>query len=300
MRFNMLLVYVFAVALLFAGCGKPPVPEVQADSSGIATKTELSFTTEFYDAVNKWVAFRGDDSVHLAGFIYIDTQAGFTFQFETEIIVTEKGLKKLSDESKLADNVIKLRLGRNAADVAVLSDKDIEQLGWPKIPDWLKYYKPENEEESSYLVGIGSAYNHIGASHKAIEPLMKVYNKDPHFEEVEFELAYAYNALRNFDKSIEVSKKAIANDSTDYLLYKELGFSLINQNKLEEAEKVYLKGIEMSKSKEMQAEMAHNMAYGYFRAKNKPKFDEWAKLTKKYADEDSRFLQNIKHFEENL
>ncbi|MCL2282397.1 MAG: hypothetical protein FWC26_03675 [Fibromonadales bacterium] len=287
----MFLACVFAAMLLFAGCGKPPAPAVEVQF--------ISFTAEFYDAVDKWVAFRGKDSTNIAGFVYIDPHEGFLFNYETTFIITETGLKKHSGRLDSASDLPKIRLGGNTANVAILSDKDIEQLGLPKIPDWLKQFKPENEDESSYLVSVGYSYNHIGASHKAIEPLQKVYDKDPHFRKVEFELAYAYNATKNFDKAIEISNKAIAYDSTDYLLYKELGFSLIHQDKLEEAEKVYLKGIEVSKTKEMQAEMAHNMAYSYFLVKNKPKFKEWAELTKKYAEEDSKFLRNIKYFEKN-
>jgi len=302
MKFNMCLICTLVVALLVVGCGKPLAPEVitasksVTDSSGIVDrqKQELKFTTKFYDAVDKWVAFDIEkDSTYIAGFIYIDVEAGFTFQFETFFAITDKGLEKGKMDSNI---VFKLRLSENTADVAILSDREIEQLGLPKIPDWLKYYKGN---ENSYLVGMGYSYNHIGASHKAIEPLLKVYNKEPHFEGLEFELAYAYNATESFDKAIDVLNKAIKNNPKNFWFYRELGFSLIKQDKFNDAENAYLKGIELSTEKAQQAEMAHNMAYSYFRIKNKPKFEEWAKLTRKYADEDSQLYHNINLFEKS-
>jgi tetratricopeptide (TPR) repeat protein len=265
-----------------------------ADAGG--QKQELKFNTRFYDAVDKWIAFdKKESSTYVAGFLYIDEEAGFTFHFDTYFIITNNGLEKQTID--FAD-ILKIRLSENTADVAVLSDKEIEQLGLPKVPDWLKHYK-KNENENSYLVGMGYSYNHVGASHKAIEPLLKVYNKEPHFERVEFELAYAYNATEDFDKAIDVLNKAIKNDPKNFWFYKELGFALIHQNKLAEAEKAYLKGLEFPAEKEYLAEMANNMAYRYFLIRNKPKFEEWAKLTKKYADENSQFYNNINRFEEN-
>jgi len=243
---------------------------------------ELKFTTKYYDAVDKWVAFRGD-STYTVGFIYIDEEAGFTFRFNA---------------TKDSASVFIFRLGEKTANVAILSDKEIELLGLPKIPDWLKVYK-QNENESSYLVKMGYFYNHVGASHNAIKPLLKAYNKEPHFQGLEFELSYAYNATKDFDKAIAVLNKAIENDPKNFWFYRELGYTFINQNKLDDAEKTYLQGIVLSTNKPQKAEMAFNMAASYFRTKNKPKFEKWAKLTKEYADKDSQFYDGINYFEKN-
>jgi hypothetical protein len=45
----------------------------------------LRFDTNYYDAVDKWVAFpkKDIDSTYPYGFIYIDSQAGFTFNYES-------------------------------------------------------------------------------------------------------------------------------------------------------------------------------------------------------------------------
>ena len=43
--------------------------------------TELKFDTKYFNAVDKWVAFpkKDTDSTYAYGFIYLDNQAGFTF-----------------------------------------------------------------------------------------------------------------------------------------------------------------------------------------------------------------------------
>jgi tetratricopeptide (TPR) repeat protein len=270
---------------------------------------ESYIETRFYEAVDRWVAF-DVDSAYMVGFIYMDEQAGFTFHFEAMYLKTKDGLKRKS--GKLDGSIVKHRLGGNTPDVIMFLEKQVEELGLPKVPEWLHLYK-KNENENSYLVGMGYSYNHVGASHKAIEPLLKVYNKEPHFKGLEFELAYAYNATGDFEKAIEVLNKAIKNEPKNFWFYRELGFSLLNQNKIDDAEKIYMKGIELSTKqeqqaevaynlstkKEQQAEMAYNMAYNYFKAKNKPKFEKWAKLTKQYAETNSEIHRRINYFQEN-
>ena len=68
---------------------------------------------------------------------------------------------------------------------------------------------------------------------------------------------------------------------------------------IDEAEKVYRKGIKISDDDFQKSEMAVNMAQSYFELRNKEKFDEWAKLTRKYAEKDSRYTKFIDHFEQN-
>lgn len=264
----------------------------------IGQNQELKFTTKYYDAVDKWIAFdkKAEDSTYTVGFIYIDETAGFTFNYESPFLIKNNGLEKLP---RILESSFKIRLAQNTANVAILSDEEISQLNLPKEPDWLKYYKV-NENENSYLVRVGLLYNSVGASQNAIEPLLKVYEKEPHFQGLEFELAYAYNAINDFDKAISVLNKAIKNDPNNFWYYRELGYAFVNQNKIDAAEKTYLRGIRLTKEKNQRAEMALNMARGYFQIKDKTKFGKWIKLTKKYADKNFQFHQYITYFENNF
>lgn len=260
--------------------------------------TELKFNTKYYDAVDKWIAFpqKPGDTTYAFGFIYLDEQAGFTFDFTSHFEETDNGLKKLPRPFEAG---LKLRLSHNTTNVAVLSDKQVIELELPKEPKWLSAYKG-GSEKVSYLKNIGFHYNAVGASNLALEPLNKAYEIEPHFNGLEFELAYAYNALGQFNKAIPILKSAIENDKQNFLFYRELGFSYKNLNKIDKAENIYREGMKLTKDKEQKGEMAVNMAQAYFLLEDKDKFKEWAKLTRKYSEKDSRFEQLIDDWEEKL
>lgn len=258
---------------------------------------ELEFDTKFYDAVDKWVAFdkNEDDSTYIFGFIYIDEQAGFTFDYGSRFKIAQNNLEKLPNEM---EGSLKSRLSTNTANVHILSENEIKQLNLPYQPDWLKFYKT-NENTVSYYKNIGFHYNAVGASKNAIEPLLKAYKIEPHYKGLEFELAYAYNATQNYEKTIEILDKAIKNDPENFWFLRELGFAYKNLGNLEKAEETYKKGISISTDKNQKAEMAVNMTQSYFQIKNKPKFEEWAKITKQYTDKGSQFDQYVDYWSKN-
>ena len=257
----------------------------------------LEFTENFFDARNRWVAFdtRTGSSIYAVGFVYIDPQAGFTIRFVSMFQSTNEGFQLIPEEE---NRVVIHRLGRNTANVAILSDEVIEQLGLPKVPDWLHFFE-FRDAGNAYYVQVGSLYNAAGASHRALEYLLRVYEQEPHFAGLEFELAFAYNATRQFDKALNVLNKAIENDPENFWFYRELGFALIHLNQPEEAEKAYLMGMKLTTDYSQKAEMAFNMTSTFFQMRNRSKFEEWVRLARQYADANSPFHQLINFFEEN-
>ncbi len=265
--------------------------------SGYCFGQDLNFDTRFFDAVDKWVAFEknGDQKEYGYGFIYIDEDAGFTFDYTSDFKITDEGFENIPREFQ---GMFKSRLTANTANVHILTDRQIAQLQLPAQPEWLEVYK-RNENELSYLVKIGSSYNHVGASINALKPLSQVYAVNPHYEGVEFELAYAYNATENYEKAFEVLTKAIGKDPKNFLFFKELGFASLRMGKIEKAEETYKKGIALSNDNQQKSEMAFNLTHSYFLSKNKSKFDEWEKVTRKYMEKDSQLSQYIDYFKEN-
>jgi tetratricopeptide (TPR) repeat protein len=257
--------------------------------------TELNFDTKYYDAVDKWIAFpqKPTDTTYVFGFIYLDEQAGFTFDYSSHFEKTENGLKKLP---RFFEGNLKSRLSGNTVNVAVLSEKQISELQLPAVPDWLAIYK-KGSDDVGYLKNIGFHYNAAGASNLALDPLEKAYEIEPHFKGLEFELSFAYNAMGQFDKAIPILDQAIKNDPENFLFYRELGFAYKNLEQVEKAEDIYRKGIKLTKDKNQKGEMAINMAQAYFNLKDKEKFKEWAKLTRKYSEKGSRFDQFINTWE---
>lgn len=258
---------------------------------------DLRFKTKYFDAVDKWIAFdkKENDSTFSFGFIYIDEDAGFTFDYGSKFKKTAHGLVKLPREF---ENSMKYRLSPNTQNVHVLTEKEISELELPVIPEWLQAYK-KNENEVSYLVKIGYHYNHVGASKNAIPPLLEAYKKEPHYKSLAFELAFAFNATSSYEKAIEVLTKAIAHDSTNFWHFREIGYSYKNLGDLEKADEAYKKGIELSQDEFQKAEMAVNMAQSYYQSRNKSKFKEWAKITKKYAKKGTEYYNYIELWSKN-
>ncbi|MFK7747832.1 MAG: tetratricopeptide repeat protein [Kordia sp.] len=251
----------------------------------------------YYEAVDKWVVYPSEkeDKTVTLGFIYIDRQAGFTLNYEYDIELTLEGLKK---GSSLDNTSLKVRLTKDFGKVAILTPQQVKELGLPEQPDWLKIYK-KDAKKVSYLTKIGYHYNHVGASKFALTPLLKAYEKEPHFAGLEFELSYAYNAIGEFEKAITILEKAIHNNPNNYFFFRELGFSYKNLKRVEDAERTYKKGISMSDNDFEKSEMAVNMAQTYFELRNRKKFDEWAKLTRKFAKKGARYAKFIDYFESN-
>lgn len=258
---------------------------------------ELKFETNFYDAVNKWVVLpkKSTDTTYTYGFIYMDISAGITFHLGGSFFI-DKNNKYIGD-AEPGHQMTKKRLDNpNIVKMAVLNDKKMAELNLTKEPDWLVHYK-FSEDSVENLKQLGYHFNHVGACEKALLYLNKAYKKEPHYKGLEFEIAYAHNHLGQYDKSIPILEKALKNDSKNYSFYRELGYAYSKLNKLDMAEKTYKKGISLSDSNFEKSEMAVNMAQGYFLIKNKAKFDEWAKITKTYAEKGSQYAQYIDFFE---
>lgn len=259
--------------------------------------SELKFETNFYDAVNKWVILpkKSTDTTYTYGFIYMDISAGITFHLGGSFFI-DKNNKYIGD-AEPGHQMTKKRLDNpNIVKMAVLNNKKMAELNLTKEPDWLVHYK-FSEDSVENLKQLGYHFNHVGACEKALLYLNKAYKKEPHYKGLEFEIAYAHNHLGQYDKSIPILEKALKNDSKNYSFYRELGYAYSKLNKLDMAEKTYKKGISLSDSNFEKSEMAVNMAQGYFLIKNKAKFDEWAKITKTYAEKGSQYAQYIDFFE---
>ncbi|MFN3195927.1 MAG: tetratricopeptide repeat protein [Chlorobiota bacterium] len=268
-------------------------------SSLLKSQDEMSFNTAYYEAVDKWVAFpnSGNDTSYYYGFIYIDQQAGFTYHMGGSFTIDSEN-NFIPEKSDSTTFMVKVRIDTEWKPIAVIPDDKLKELGLPVVPEWLEVYKTDSESVS-YLTNIGYHYNHVGASKLALVPLKEAYKEEPHHEGLEFELSYAYNAIGKFDEARVILEKAIESNPDNFYFYRELGFSLKYLNKVDEAEKIYRKGIELSDNDFEKGQMAINMVIAYFELKNREKFDEWAKLTREFADENSRYVRIVKEIEKN-
>src|SRR5688500_3992564 len=110
-------------------------------ATNLKAQTLLKFDNRFVESEDKWVAFQMDkDSSYAYGFIYIDAQAGLTFNYEGTFKTNSAGqfLPKKLDSANF-----KVRLQPNSVRVAFIPESKFQELQISAIPEWLKYYKTD-------------------------------------------------------------------------------------------------------------------------------------------------------------
>lgn len=261
-------------------------------------KDGLYFDKKYYECENKWVALpqKEGENKYIYGFVYLDGTAGYTFDVQGDFTVNGG---KFSKDNKQRESSLKYRIPKRYALLAILPDSALKQMGLPKEPDWLKIYK-EGEDNTDRLLRKGFLLNDVEASAEALPVLLKAYAKDPHYKGLEFELAFAYNATGQYAKAIEVLKKALSADPENYRFYKELGYAYLQMQNATEAEKIYTRGISISKDDDQSGEMAFNMAGYYYGLKDKVNFAKWAATAKKYMKDTSPFKPYLEKMETEL
>lgn len=121
-------------------------------STIINAQNILKFDKRFVESEDRWVAFQMDkDGTYSYGFIYIDAQAGLTYNYEGNFKITDEGVfvpKKLDSTS------LKVRLQPNNVKVAFIPESKFSELKIDAIPDWLKYYKTDSALFKDFTAGV--------------------------------------------------------------------------------------------------------------------------------------------------
>lgn len=266
-------------------------------SLNLQAQNTLNYDKRFIDCEDQWVAFQmNKDSTYIFGFIYIDTEAGLTLNYEGTFRINKDNI---FIPKKIDTAFIKYRLEPNQTKVAFIPETRFKELNIKKYPDWLSIYKSDSTS-ANRLFRLGFVYNEWTECTKALTYLEKVKKINPKFRGLDFEFSFAYNALGWYDKAILVLEDAIKTSPDDYYLYKELSYAQMNLGRLENAAETCKKGIAICTDKPLNSEMAHNMAYHYYKIKDKVNFKYWADETKKWAKPGDRFMVNIKQMEEDI
>jgi len=260
-------------------------------------KSQLKFDKRYIDCEDKWIAFqKGKDSTYRYGFVYIDSYAGLTFNYEGSFKISADGdwIPK-----KLENAGIKVRLQESPNLVAIIPREKYEQLQIQGDPSWLKIYKTDSAS-AQRLYKLGFIYNAWNECNKALGYLKKAQQVNPAFKGLLVELAFSYNCLGDFDKAVKVLKDALRDNPTDAYSNKELIYALIKNEKLSEAAESCRNAIEVCTDKSYNGENCYNLLYAFFAKKDKAKFAEWLDETKKLNSKNERFLQSIKSMESEM
>jgi len=259
-------------------------------------QSNLVFDKKFVQSEDKWVAFPADSTgSYNFGFIYIDSQAGLTFDYTGSFKIDENG--KFNLKKKEIEGSMKYRLEPNNVMVAFIPDTKYSELGINQIPDWLKFYK-EDENTIDRQFKWGYMYNGWGECKKALEFLNKVYELNPKYEGLKVELAYSHNCLKNYDKAIDYIMESMREEPVTAYLIKELIFSQSKNGDLQDAENTFNLFDSKIPDKSYRSENAYNILQGYYNNKDLKNFNRWLKESNIQADK--RFQTYIEQMITNL
>lgn len=246
-------------------------------------QTNLVFDKKFVQSEDKWVAFPADSTgSYNLGFIYIDSEAGLTFDYKGSFKIDQNG--KYNFKSKEIEGTMKYRLLPNNTMVAFIPETKFSELGIEKTPDWLKFYKEdENTVERQYRWGY--MYNAWGECEKALDYLNSAYKLNPKFKELKVELAYSYNCLKKYDKAIEILMQSIKEEPVTAYTIKELIYSQAKNGDLQDAENTFNLFDSKITDKIYKAENAYNILQGYYLKKDRTNFYRWLKESNIQNDE---------------
>ncbi|MEN2415740.1 tetratricopeptide repeat protein [Flavobacterium mesophilum] len=239
----------------------------------VSAQNSLQFDKKFVQSEDRWVAFSADSiGNHPYGFIYIDSQAGLTFDYEGTFKIDEKG--KFISTKKELQGAMKYRLEPNNNLVAFIPESKFTELQIQKLPDWLKGYKTD-EGSIDRLYKWGYMYNGWNECEKALEFLEKANKINSDYKGLQVELAFSYNCLKRYNDAITVLNKAVKQNPLDSYTNKELIYALVKNGDLEEAKNVYRKVLKEVKDKTYNSENAYNILQAYFLKKDIKNFDSW-------------------------
>lgn len=259
----------------------------------------LKFDRRMSDCENRWVVMKPDagESTFHFGFVYIDPQAGFTFNYEGCLALGPEGrvirVKSPLEKEKVS---FKLRLdAQHNGVVALLPDEAIATLGLEKVPSWLDIYK-DGSDPVTHKVRWGFQYNHMGASDRALEYLESAWKAKPDAKGLAFELAFAYNATKRYDQALGVLQAAGKQVENDLLLQKELAYAYMCSGRHAEAVKVYQRCLTAldTKDDEVRTELAMNISQLYGAMGDEEQRKQWWEKARSWVPKDSPLAKYFK------
>lgn len=263
----------------------------------LQAQTNLTFNKRFVECEDKWVSFHMDkDSTHVYGFIYIDEEAGLTLNLEGKFKINQDNSYQIEKNTK---NNVKIRLVPNDVRVAIIPETMFEDLQIDSIPEWLSYYKT-NENTVGRLYKWGFMYNGWNECEKALGFLLKAKSIDANYEGLAVEIAYSYNCLKDYDNAIIVLEEAINENPTSAYVNKELIYTLVKSEQIEDAIEAYNTSVKLNVENTYNAENCFNILGYYYEKKDRKNFDFWKKELKKWPNSNEQITNYVKLMDKEL
>jgi tetratricopeptide (TPR) repeat protein len=262
-----------------------------------AAQATLEFNKRFVECEDKWVAFRpGEDSSYQYGFIYIDEQAGLTFNYEGVFKISPAGkfvAKRLDSTS------IKVRLEPNNVLVALIPAGKFKELQIMATPDWLKYYKTDTAS-AKRLFKWGYMYNGWDQCAKALTYLLRAKEINPHYEGLNVEIAFSYNCLNEFTKAEKILEEELKQDPSNAYVNKEYIYTITKTENIERATEQYHKSLTLVKDKTYNAENCFNILQFFYKKGDTTNFNLWYKELQKFPSDNRDIMKYADKMKEQM
>jgi tetratricopeptide (TPR) repeat protein len=260
-------------------------------------QTTLKFDKRFVQSEDKWVAFQPDkEGAYAYGFIYIDSQAGLTLNYEGKFKIGATGEFL---PTKIDTASVKIRLQANNVLVAHIPENKFKELKIATIPDWLRFYKTDTSSVER-LYRWGYMYNGWNECAKALTYLERAEKINPKHKGLAVELSYSYNCLNQYDKAEIILEPEIKTNAEDAYVNKEYIYTLTKSGKINKAINKFDASIKTLKDSQYNAENCYNILQYFYMERDKDRFNDWYNRLQKLPIENKMITQYAQKMKEDM
>ena len=263
----------------------------------IGAQTNLNFDKRFVECEDHWVTFNmNKDSSYTYGFIYIDEEAGLTFNREGNFKFDKNNALSIE---KFKGTNIKIRLQPNNVKVAVIPESMFAPLQIEKQPEWLSAYKKDTNSIER-LFKWGFMYNGWNECSTALNYLLRAKEINPSYEGLGVELAFSYNCLKDYKKAEEILAEELAIHPTNAYVNKEYIYTVSKTDQIEKAVNQYNLSLQSIEDKTYHAENCFNIMQFYYNKRDVKNFNLWYKKLSEYKNANDVIIDYAKRMKKEL
>ena len=263
----------------------------------LSAQTNLNFEKRFVECEDHWVTFNmNKDSSYTYGFIYIDEEAGLTFNREGNFKFDKNNALSIE---KFKGTNIKIRLQPNNVKVAIIPESMFAPLQIEKQPEWLSAYKKDTNSIER-LFKWGFMYNGWNECSTALNYLLRAKEINPNYEGLGVELAFSYNCLKDYKKAEDILAEELAIHPTNAYVNKEYIYTVSKTDQIEKAVNQYNLSLQSIEDKTYHAENCFNIMQFYYNKRDVKNFNLWYKKLSEYKNANDVIIDYAKRMKKEL
>ena len=255
---------------------------------------DLQYDTPILEAENKYVVFppKSDSDSTIYGVMYFDPADGFTFKYLGSFWKKDEVYSYGKDER---DSDIKTMWQNLGLQVGLLPEPIVKDLKLPEVQKLIKKSDNKKLSKDEMTLERASQLNANGFSDKAIPYLEELLKNKKLSNRLFFELAFAYNGVKQHEKAKSVLETAFKQKYEDDLLLKEMHFTYMYLYQVDEGAQFLLKAMDKMGNSLFKSECILNQVGSFYREKKFDATEQWIEHYRKQIGND-RYKATIDQF----